>query len=97
MPAGLSKPTVEALAEELAGLRELVLSRTRLHVKEVLQRYGIGRTTLYRRLASGDFPKPMKWRGPALRFWSLADLEAAEAAGRLPRPKPDASGVRCPG
>lgn len=94
MPAGLSKPTLEELAEELERLREMVLSRARLHTKEVMQRYGISKSTLYRRLASGDFPRPIKWRGPALRFWPVADLEAAEQAGRLPRPKPDADRTR---
>jgi predicted DNA-binding transcriptional regulator AlpA len=91
MPAGLSKPTLEALAEELAGLRELVLSRVRLHRKEVLLRYGIGKDTLYRRMKRGDFPRPSRIAGPV---WTLADLEAAEAAGRLPCPKPDAARTR---
>src|SRR5262245_57625432 len=48
--------SVEALAEELAQLRELVLSRVRLHRKEVLQRYSISKDTLYRRMKAGKFP-----------------------------------------
>jgi hypothetical protein len=92
MAAGASRMTVSALAEELAVLRELVLSRARLHRKEVLLRYGISKDTLYRRMKRGLFPKPSKIAGPV---WPLAVLEAAERAGVLPAPK-DSQGTRTP-
>lgn len=44
----------------------------------VATRYGIGRSTLWRWVAEGAFPKPVKV-GPRATRWRLADLEAHDA------------------
>jgi predicted DNA-binding transcriptional regulator AlpA len=61
----------------------LVSNACRLRRKEVAARYGVSLRTLERRLKRGAFPRPSLIAGPV---WSVADLEAAEQAGRLPSP-----------
>lgn len=46
--------------------------------KQLLDRYGIGNTTLYRWLEAGQFPKPIRY-GPRCIRWKREDLEAWEA------------------
>ncbi|MFK0572915.1 helix-turn-helix transcriptional regulator [Endozoicomonas sp.] len=50
----------------------ILLSRS-----EVLDRYGIGNTTLYRWLSDGRFVEPIRF-GPRCIRWKLQDLEAWE-------------------
>lgn len=54
-----------------------------MHLKDVLLRYGISKSTLYRNLRRKRFPRPVRFSGP---LWRLQDLEEAELAGQLPRP-----------
>ena len=42
---------------------------------DVLDRYGIGSSTLYRWIGSGYFPKPMRFGSRCIR-WKTQDLEA---------------------
>ncbi|WP_257294933.1 AlpA family transcriptional regulator [Endozoicomonas sp. YOMI1] len=44
----------------------------------VMNRYGIGSSTLYRWMEAGHFPKPIRF-GPRCIRWKLEDLEAWEA------------------
>jgi predicted DNA-binding transcriptional regulator AlpA len=48
-----------------------------------MQRYGIGKSSLHRWIAKGLLPKPVRLGGPV---WRMADLEAVEASGQVPRP-----------
>jgi predicted DNA-binding transcriptional regulator AlpA len=71
-----------ALAAEIERLKELI-STPRLHRSDVMLRYGISEPTLHRWMRLGRLPRPRRVTGP---IWSLADLEAAERAGRVPEP-----------
>ena len=73
---------IEALAAELAELQAMLSNTPRLHVKDVLSRYGWSPSTLYRRLRAGRFPAPVRLAGSV---WRLDDLERAERAGQVPR------------
>lgn len=44
----------------------------------VAERYGISRVTVWRWVAAGRLPKPVRL-SPGCTRWSLAELEAAEA------------------
>ncbi|HEX3626680.1 MAG TPA: hypothetical protein VH280_14800 [Verrucomicrobiae bacterium] len=77
------KVTLRSLAAQVEILRRALSNTPRLHVKDVLRRYGISRATLYRRLARGDFTRPVRFCGP---IWRLDELERDEAAGRVPGP-----------
>lgn len=86
--AGLPSPmagtiSIEALAAKLETLEDLVLNAPRLHRKNVMVRYGFSESTLHRWMREGRLPDPIRISGP---MWRLADLEAAEKAGQLPRP-----------
>jgi predicted DNA-binding transcriptional regulator AlpA len=72
------------LLEAVQRLQRLVLNVPRLHKKDVQARYGWSRATLDRKIASGHFPKPVRFGGQPL--WRLDDLETAETGGQLPRP-----------
>ena len=48
-----------------------------LSIQEVCDRYQIAERTLYRMIARGDFPKPVKMGG---NKWSLSKLKAWEAS-----------------
>ena len=76
---------LKELAAAVAELRELIANRPRLHRKDVMRRYGFSESTLHRRLRKCWFPAPRRFGGP---LWRLADLEAAERSGTLPRPVP---------
>jgi len=78
-----TKPTLESLAAEVRRLSAIVLDTPRLRVKDLLRRYGIGKSTFYRWLQAGRIPSPIRLGGP---LWTLSDLQAAELAGQLPRP-----------
>jgi len=76
---------VQNLEERLVKLERLVLNEPRLHRKEVMQRYSIGKSTLHRWLRAGRLPAPVRLCGP---LWRIQDLEQAEQTGRLsPLPK----------
>ena len=77
------KVTLRSLAAQVEALRRALLNQPRLHVKDVLRRYGISKATLYRRRRRGLFPKPVRFCGP---LWRLDDLERAETSGQLSRP-----------
>jgi predicted DNA-binding transcriptional regulator AlpA len=86
--------SVEGLAAEIDGLfdmhRELrqeldsLKNTPRLHRKDLCRRYGVSLPTIHRWMRRGLLPRPVQFSGP---LWPLADILAAEAAGRLPCPK----------
>lgn len=78
-----TKPTLESLAAEVKRLSAIVLDTPRMTVKDVLARYGITKSTFYRWCKAKLIPPPVRIGGPR---WRLADLQAAEIAGQLPRP-----------
>ena len=57
-----------------------------LRPADVLELIPIGRTTLWRRINSGEFPPPMKLGGPNSRAvgWLLSDLEETIQSYRKP-------------
>ena len=65
-------------------LERAVKAFQRLHLKDVLNRYGWGRSTLYRKLSAGQIPRPVRLGGQPT--WRLEDLERAELTGNLPPP-----------
>ena len=73
--------TLTEVVHRLERVEALLGNQVRLRCKEVCQRYGIHRATLYRQLKTGRFPKPIYVVGGP--HWPLADLEAAEKAGRI--------------
>lgn len=75
--------TLSRLAAQLARLQELITNTPRLHRKELMLRYGCSESTLHRWIRKNLLPRPIRFTGP---LWNLADLEAAEASGQLPRP-----------
>ncbi len=58
-----------------------------LRVKSVLAATGLSRTTLWRRVRSGDFPRPLRLGGPSSRCvgWRAGEIaawvESRERAG----------------
>jgi len=87
--ANKPQPTLDDLAAKLESLTQSFLAlqelkeRVWLHRKDLMARYNCSQATLHRRIQQGSLPKSFRFAGP---LWSLADLERAEAAGRLPRP-----------
>jgi predicted DNA-binding transcriptional regulator AlpA len=81
---------LEADVARLSDQVKALVNTARLHPKDVMARYGFSKSTLYRLLARGLLPKPVRFTGP---LWPLADLEAAEKAGQLPPPKAGHSGT----
>ncbi len=53
----------------------------RLHIKDICRIYGFSRSTLYRRLRDGRFPRPIRSLG---LIWQPEDLALAESAGQVP-------------
>ena len=49
--------------------------------KQVAERFGVARETIWRWRDKGDFPKPYKL-GPNMTRWRLSDLEEWEASLR---------------
>ena len=45
-----------------------------LRLREVTERYGLGRSTIYRLMNHGRFPKPIQL-GPNAVAWRVEDLE----------------------
>ena len=76
--------TLEELSRHVRLLEHAVRGFQRLHLKDVLNRYGWGRSTLYRKLSAGQIPRPVRLGGQPI--WRLEDLEEAELAGQLPAP-----------
>jgi hypothetical protein len=78
--------TPEQLTAAVARLEyayQSIANRPLLHRKDLLMRYGVSEDTLDRWRARGLLPEPIRFTGP---LWRLADLEAAERAGRVSRP-----------
>ncbi len=46
-----------------------------IDLRTIVSRTGMSRMTIYRRMAAGEFPKPMKL-GERINRWREADLEA---------------------
>ena len=46
-----------------------------LRTKQVAQALGVGRSTLYKMVAEGSFPKPQKI-GPRISFWRTSAVNA---------------------
>ncbi len=65
-PERLAYPIVE---EAMTTPTQLIDLRT------IVSRTGMSRMTIYRRMAAGEFPKPMKL-GERINRWREADLEA---------------------
>jgi len=59
-----------------------------LRLPEVLLTTGLSRSTLYARVATGDFPPSIKL-GPRAVGWRSGDVEAWVESRPLARPKPD--------
>jgi predicted DNA-binding transcriptional regulator AlpA len=78
------QPTIGQLFKTVADLKEAVLNQPRLHRKDLMLRYGWSESTLHRNLRRGLLPKPVRFSGP---LWRPQDLEQAELAGQLPKPK----------
>lgn len=70
------------LARQVANLEALLHSRPMLHRKDVMNRYGISKSTLHRWVERGIIPRPVRFAGP---LWRLADLEASERTRGFPR------------
>lgn len=77
--------TLQSLSDRLDRLEAKQAQTPRLHCKDVMLRYSIGRATLYRWRARGWLPSPVRLGVP---LWREADLLEAEKTGRLPEPKP---------
>ena len=67
-----------------------------LRFREVIHRCGVSRATIYRRMAEGDFPRPLRLGGSAVG-WRESDIDAWIAdrpeatigpAARRPRRRP---------
>jgi predicted DNA-binding transcriptional regulator AlpA len=65
----------------------LATQKHRIHVSDdarfltagqVMERYGVSKMFLVRKMAAGLFPKPVHLAGSRIRFWKRADLEAFE-------------------
>lgn len=50
-----------------------------LRLREVKERTGLGKSTIYRKMASGAFPKPVSVGGSSVR-WKESDINAWIAA-----------------
>lgn len=53
-----------------------------LHIDEVVELTGLSRSTIYKKMAKGEFPKPLKLGERAVR-WRQSEVEAWLAS--LPR------------
>ena len=51
-----------------------------LRSAQVMQRYSLSRTSLWRHVQDGTFPAPTKLLGGRALFWKVADLELWEAS-----------------
>lgn len=58
-------------------MSEANIQQTVLREQQVLQRFGIGRTTWRDGVQSGKFPKPIKFSTRCVG-WRVADLDALE-------------------
>ena len=72
------EPTTEARAADADGAEVLRLA-------SVMRRIGLGRSTIYRLIASQDFPAPVKLAGRAVG-WRRTDLERWSAARQTTSP-----------
>lgn len=69
-----------AETEPLASREQRRITRL-IRLKEVQHRVGLGRSTIYRWMAEGKFPKPVQLGGYAVA-WALEDVESW-ISGRL--------------
>ncbi len=72
------EPTTEARAADADSAEVLRLA-------SVMRRIGLGRSTIYRLIASQDFPAPVKLAGRAVG-WRRSDLERWSAARQTTSP-----------
>ncbi|MCK8787689.1 AlpA family transcriptional regulator [Roseomonas sp. NAR14] len=64
------------------------MSERLLRLEDVTDRVGLGRSTIYRRMGAGTFPRPMQLGGGVVR-WRETDIEtwlSALTAERRPEP-----------
>lgn len=54
--------------DEIKELSTMILHR-KLNLEQVCNEYGFSRATLYRKIQSGEFPKPHKDAGGKEYFW----------------------------
>ncbi len=47
-----------------------------LRLPEVIKKVGLGKTSIYGRVKSGDFPSPVKLGGGRAIAWKILDVEA---------------------
>ena len=64
-------------------------SKTLINVRNVAALLGVDRSTVWRKSANGDLPKPCRIAG--LTRWSLAEVEAVIAAKLAERDEPEAA------
>lgn len=46
-----------------------------IRLKQLLELYPVSKSTLYAKIAKGEFPRPIKL-GPRISAWSVADITA---------------------
>ena len=64
------------MAEEKHAARDATNRPTRLiRIKEVQHRVGLGRSTIYRWMAKGKFPKPVQLGGYTIA-WKESDIDS---------------------
>ncbi|WP_296223186.1 helix-turn-helix transcriptional regulator [Ralstonia sp. UBA689] len=67
-----------------------------LNINQVADKVSLGKSTIYRMIAKGDFPQPFSLGGNR-RAWLEEDINkwlAAKAGRRLPLPGPAAAAAR---
>ena len=76
---------VRDIRRDLEGLKASPQGIPLLRRKDICRRCGISLRTFHRWRKEGRIPAPVHFHG---HLWRQADIEAAEAAGKLPKPKP---------
>jgi prophage regulatory protein len=81
-----TQPYPYTITEQQKSCQAKVFHMQLLALREVRQQTGLSRTTIYRKIASGEFPAPLRISAGCVR-WDSDDLEAWRAA--LPRASND--------
>ena len=81
--AGLSA-AVRDIRRDLEGLKASPQGIPLLRRKDICRRCSISVRTFHRWRKEGRIPEPVHFHG---NLWRQADIEAAEAAGKLPKAK----------
>ena len=63
-------------------------ARRWLRARELTQRLGVNKVTVWRWVKAGRFPAPHQLGGTRSVFWSLAEIEAWEASHHAPASPP---------